>query len=46
MGFGEATTSDYLPLLIIALSLSIILAELEEATEVLSIEPKLDILGG
>ena len=45
VGFGEAATSDYLPLQIIAPSLSTISAELEEAIEVLSIKPKLDISG-
>ena len=45
VGFGEAKMSDYLPLQIIAPSLSTISTELEEATEVLSIEPKLDISG-
>ena len=45
IGFGEAEMSDYLSLQIIAPSLSTILVELEKATEVLSIEPKLDISG-
>ena len=45
VGFGETEVSDCLPLQIIDPSVSTNLAELEEATEVLSIENKLDISG-
>ena len=43
VGFGETEVSDCLPLQIIAPSESTNSAELEGATEVLSIENKLDI---
>ena len=43
VGFGENEVSDYLPLQIIDPSVSTNLEELEEATEVLSIENKFDI---
>ena len=45
VGFGETEVSDCLPLQIIDLGVSTNLAELEEATEVLSIENTLDISG-
>jgi len=45
VGFGATEVSDCLPLQTIALSVPTISAELEEATEVLSIENKLDIYG-
>ena len=43
VGFGETEVADCLPLQIIDLGVSTNLAELEEATEVLSIGSKLDI---
>ena len=45
VGFGEAELSDCLPLQFIDPSVSKISAELEEVTEDLSIEAKLDISG-
>ena len=45
VGFGETKLTDYLPLRIINLSASTTSAELEEITEVLSMEAKLDIYG-
>ena len=45
VGLGETEVSDCLPLQNIAPTVSTISAELEEATEVLSIENKLDISG-
>ena len=45
VGFGETEPIDCLPLRIIAPSASSTLAELEEVTEVLTIEAKLNISG-
>ena len=45
MGFGETELTDCLPLRIIAPSASTTSAKLEEVTEALSIEAKLDIFG-
>ena len=45
MGFGATEVSDCLPLQTIAPAVPTISAELEEATEVLSIEKKIDISG-